>query len=236
MMLRAIVIVLLLATPAHAVKSIAVVGDSINWGGLTAAAPYDATGYRHSRHSMARTLRSLLAHAPAGNAWKDATVVDWGINASNPTDWTGTPDPTECSTWQDRHPHLKAACRDGAGVINYIPTGYDAVLLMFNGPVGVDAATLDAWVDTLEDLRDALDLVNGTVLVGTPPHGPSSALGAMPADSFRTARIAVDTEMNSRAMITGARPSGDNPMSIDTNHMRDQAYAAQAALWYAVLP
>lgn len=232
-MLRALLIILLLATPAHAVKSIAVVGDSINWGGLTSAAPFDADGYRHSRWSMADTLRELLEHAPAGNQWLNATVVDWGVNASNPTDWTGTPDPTECSTWQDRHPHLKAACRDGAGIINYIPSGYDLVLVMFNGNVG--GSTSD-WVDTLVTLRDELDAVNTTVLVGTPPYGSASGTTALPPDSFLTARQAVETEMSGRTMITGAHPTGGYPMCVDTIHMRDHAYAAQAALWYGVLP
>lgn len=228
----AILILLLLATPAHAVKSIAFVGDSINEGGglwVTAGV------YRPSRHSQAAILQSLLTKAPVANAWKNATVKNWCIPSSDPTDWAVSPDATLCSNYQNNYPHLKAACRDTAPIINYIPTGYDAVALMFSGST---SPSVSAWVDTLVTLETALDAVNGTILLGTSPYGKTTALSsAMPADSLRATRVAVEAEMSSRGIINGAHnTTGVMPTNADSLHAREHGYATEASLWYSVLP
>lgn len=229
-MRAAILLLLLLATPAHAVQSIAFVGDSIHEGGLSAV----GIVYRRSPHSAARTLRSLLAHAPAGNQWLNATVTNRAIPSSDPTDWSTAPDATLCSTYRTKYPHLEAACRDAAPIMNYIGT-YDLVLVMFSGSTTPSAS---AWVDTLATLKTALDAVNGTILLGTSPWGPGSGgTTAMPNDSLRTIRVAVEAEMSSRGIINGAHnTTGTMPTSIDSLHARDHGYATEGSLWYSVLP
>lgn len=85
-MIRALLLILifmLLATPAHAVSSVALVGDSIHEGGQLNI----RTGtYGVSRHRISTTLRALLAAAPVGKTYKGATVTDWSIPSSNPSD------------------------------------------------------------------------------------------------------------------------------------------------------
>lgn len=230
-MRAAILLLLLLATPAHAVKSIAFVGDSIHESGLSV--PPSLT-YKRSAHSADRTLFSLLKKAPGGNQWLNATVTNWGIPSADPGDWSSAPDATLCSTYRASYPHLEAACRDAAPIMNYIGT-YDLVLVMFTGSTTPSAS---AWVDTLATLKTALDLTNGTILLGTSPWGPTpAASGAMPLDTFRAVRIAVEAEMSGRGIINGAHDTtATMPTSIDTLHARDQGYATQGSLWYGVLP
>lgn len=224
-------LLLLVATPAHAVKSIAFVGDSINWGGLTVT---PSNAYKRSPHNAARTLFSLLKKAPGGNQWLNATVVDWSVSSADPSDWTTAPDATLCTNYRAKYPHLEAACRDNAPILNYIGSGYDLVAVAFTGSTTPSAS---AWVDTLETLEAALDPANGTILLGTSPWGASSGTTAMPADSFRSVRVAVESEMSGRGIINGANgDKGTLPMSIDTIHARDHGYATQGALWYGALP
>lgn len=225
-------LLLLVAAPAHAVNSIAFVGDSIHEGGGLAV----TSGlYSISRHRQSDTLRALLAKAPAGHAWKDATVKDWTVPASDPTDWSVAPDSTLCSTYRSRYPHLEAACRDRAPLLNYIGSGYDAVLVAFTGST---TPTVSAWADTLVTLKTALDAVNGSILLGTSPYGKTTAQSAaMPADSYRATRVAVEAEMATRGIINGAHnTTGTMPTNSDTMHGRDHAYATEASLWYAALP
>lgn len=171
---------------------------------------------------------------PVANQWLNATVTDWSVSSSSPTDWTTAPNGTLCTQQRARYPHLEAACRDNAPILNYIGSGYDLVLVAFTGSTTPSAS---AWVDTLVTLETALDAVNTTVLLGTSPWGAASGTTAMPADTFRSVRVAVEAEMSSRAIIDGAHGDmGTLPMSIDTIHARDHGYATQGALWYSVLP
>lgn len=231
-MRAAVLILLLLATPAHAVKSIAFVGDSIHLG---AGLDITTVLLLPSPHTAAATLRALLKKAPVANTWKDATVTNWAIPSSDPTDWSSAPDTPLCNTYSANYPHLKAACRDGAPIMNYIGSGYDAVAVMFTGSTTPSAS---AWVDTLVTLKTALDAVNGTILLGTSPWGGSSAQSAaMPADTYRTVRVAVEAEMSSRGIITGAHnTTGVMPTNTDSLHGRDHAYATEGSLWYSTLP
>lgn len=230
-MRRALLIALLLlvATPALAVKKIIIVGDSIAWsGGL-----FPGLVYLRSRYAIDTSLRSLLKKVPGGNAYLNATVEDWGVSASAPTDWLSTPDSFLCSTQGANYPQLKAACDAGDGIINHITTGADVVVMIADDDT---PTTASAAVDTLVTLRNALDAIEGTVLLSPPPHGPSSGNVALPADTRRALRVAVRDEMNGRGIITGPDFTTDLPMTIDGIHFRDQGYATMASLVIGFLP
>ena len=59
----------------------------------------------------------------------------------------------------------------------------------------------------------------------------------MPADSLRSIRTAVETEMSGRGIINGAHnTTGVMPTNTDTLHAREHGYATEGALWYSALP
>lgn len=226
-MRRLILIVLLLvvATPAQAVKKIMLVGDSLCAGTVYA---WTGSGFPLvSRHAVAIELRSILAKT--AGVYANATVIDACVPGTTTTDWyPGPPDATTCSLFRTIYPILQAACTAGDGLINHVASGNDVVLLYGDE---------DGTVLQIETLRTQLDAVNGTILVTSPPHGPSSGTTAMPADSHRAARVTRGTDLNTAGDITGPDwRSTDWPMQADGIHQREDVMGAEAALWIPKLP
>lgn len=230
---RLIVATLVLqATPALAVKSILIVGDSLG----ASQTVFPGTVYKTNAHAVDRELRSLLARGTAGGKLSaGGTVTSWSVPASTPGDWSpGPPSALVCAAEATAWPPATAGCRDNAAMLSYIPTGYDYVFIIDNGIAS--PLTTSQYVDSLQTLATALDAVNGTVYISPPPHGPASGTTAMPADGDRTAKIAVRTEEVSRGIINGPDWTDDLPMCVDGIHFRDHGYEYLASKIYAALP
>lgn len=237
--MRAVVIALvLLASPALAVERIAIVGDSIGWGYQQLPAPLDASSYL-SRYRIDRSLAQLLAVFPIGNAHRGATVDDWGAPGSTPTDWTpGPPNAIACLV-KEFAPALNSACAAGDGIVSHIPTGYDYVVVVDNGALSAGTyGSAATYVTQLIAMGAALDAVNGTVYLTSPPHGPASSSDpAVPADPDRASKSAIHDEMVSRGVLNGPDWNAvDYPMCADAEHFRDQAYNAMADAIARALP
>lgn len=219
-------VLLLLATSAHA-KSIALVGDSLCFGGVL----YPVSGYLVSPYELGRVVQAILDKATT--SWADATVKNWGVSSSTPADWLTSPSASLCTAQRANYGHLEAACAAGDGIKNHIGSGYDAVVIIDDGIVS--GLTTSEVVDLYVSLNTALDAVNTDIRLSPPPTGPASGNTALPADPNRTAKLAVRTEMSSRAIITGPTWP-DLPMSVDSVHFRDHGYATMASLVVGNLP
>lgn len=220
-------ILLLLADTALAQNKILFVGDSLCFGGHL----YSGVGYRQSPHEPARTLRAILGKS--SGVWASAIVENFCVSSSTPTDWYDVPGSALCTDKSDEYPHLKAACQAGDGIMNHIPLDSDLIIIIDDG--AIDGLTTSQVVDEFENLRDALDLITGTVLLTPPPHGPSTGNTTMPADLDRADRVAVRDEMASRVIITGP-DWPDLPMSVDAVHFKDHGYVEMASMIPPFLP
>lgn len=240
----------LIATNARATKTIIIIGDS-----LAAGSEYNpgvSTGV--SRYRVATSLQSLVRKFPGGNQWKDATVEDWTVPGTEPTEWylkpgkasecLGANNPFDCCTGSGAgsncicdgspllpyHPHLQSACNARDPIINHIRQGADLVLIHTDGVIVNDVT--DA-VDDLATLVTALDAVEGTVLISSPSYMSCPPLEPSPGCLVCTWHQSVHDEMESRTMITGP-DFFDGPVAQcgpDFIHTTDTNYQMWAWEW-----
>jgi len=242
-------ILLLIATSAAAQPRVGLIGDSHVRGGVT----FVGVGGEAfvSRWRMAVTLQALLDSSGGG------TVVDLSIPGTGVGDdllppgpgaaahCVGVDDPWCCCTGAgtgagcicdgsipDYYPHLKAACRDRRPLTEYLPTDIDIWVLQADGSqCSSDPADVEKLVDQVEDLRDALSALGGTVMV-TPPSPVTGQCVALSAT-----HTAVHTEMDSRGIITGP-DFFDYPASRfcpDLIHFGDADYVMRADLVFSAI-
>lgn len=245
-------LLLLLATPAHA-ATIILIGDS-----LAAGSAYTTGGGNVSRMRPAASLAALVKKLPVGNTYRNATVEDWTVGGTEPTEWyfkpgkgsecVGVNNPWDCCTGAGTgscicddtsngslysyYGHLKSACINRTPILNHITQNADLALIHTDGIVV--NSTADA-VDDLQALVTAVDAMAGTVLISSPTYLTCPALGTC---SLCDNHSAVRTEMNVRAMITGPDFFTGPPSrcGADLIHVRDSSYAGMAQAWLGKLP
>ena len=207
---------------AAAVRRIAIIGNSTEWGSLGP----DGLSWTNP----AASLEALLRIAPAGNPWRRARVYNLAIPASDTRHWVDQFEPAFCAYLGSTFNRvMEVACAQ------QVPFAY-AVLPAYAGRIDAVLAVLGTNdignlpgtnpVDTVDRLAQLPSILAPAVTFIAPPFPATLE----PRQSFVPL---VRREMLARGLITG--PDWPALPVFDGVHLSQGGYAAAAGLWIDAL-
>lgn len=231
-----LLVLLLLASSASA-KTICLIGDSLHLAGMTSL----SVGLSPWR--SARVIRELAKHAPDGDPWKDATVLDFSVPGTGPSDWLGPIDPSRCgnpsnpAAQRNAYPVARAACAAGDGMAAHLPVGVCDVFFLLGdvSEMAINTVTAEGTVDDIEALvayLDTIDAGDGVVL-SAPPLLETIAGTDQYLDVFDAGRA----EMLERGIVNGPDLAPLRYLTAwDALHFRDSSHIKLGDGWFRSRP
>jgi hypothetical protein len=217
----AVTLILFCSSEARAVRHIAVIGNSTEWGSL-------GSGGKSWTHPAA-ALEALLRIAPAGNPWRRARVYNLAIPASTSTHWVELFEPAFCSFLGSNFNRvMEVACS-----LN-LPFAY-AVLPAYNGRIDAVLAVLGTNDLPLPN-GDPSEVVDRLAMLPA-ILAPAATFLSPPFPSTLEPRKSliplVRLEMLERGLLSG--PDWPPLPVPDGLHLSQGGYAAAAGLWLDAL-